>query len=351
MGSLRRVDQKKLERLLLAYRNAPMEFQATEYWNAYERAILDTLRELDLTQLRSGRYPVLATFGFLDQKYFRHPNLPRWKRAALYLLQRRVLRDRPILPYDTSTWTIRETAHRHCELLAELTGSKPVDGIEVSSFGSPSDVFEIGGRAYTMKFLSFYVRYCLANRHLQLQGNEVIVELGSGSGYQIEVLKKLYPDLTVLCFDLPAQLYLCEEYLSEALGSDRIVGTDATLEWSDLSQVRPGAVHFLGNWQAPLLQDLEFDVFWNAASFGEMEPSVVENYLSFVRGQAAWVYLLQARVGRETVGKNRVDERTTLDDYQRMLSGYELVEESDAWEAHKPLSEVGGYFQGVWRRA
>jgi hypothetical protein len=45
----------------------------------------------------------------------------------------------------------------------------------------------------------------------------------------------------------------------------------------------------------PLLSDLELDVFWNPASFGEMEPDVVENYLGYLKGDCGWIYLLQAR--------------------------------------------------------
>jgi len=58
------------------------------------------------------------------------------------------------------------------------------------------------------------------------------------------------------------------------------VATDSTLGWTDLSNITPGRVHLLGNWQMPTLREFQFDLFWNAASFGEMEPDVVENYLS-----------------------------------------------------------------------
>jgi hypothetical protein len=58
----------------------------------------------------------------------------------------------------------------------------------------------------------------------------------------------------------------------------------------------------------PLLSDLAFDVFWNAASFGEMEPDVVENYLGYLKGDCGWIYLLQARHSKETGGRTHVRE-------------------------------------------
>jgi putative sugar O-methyltransferase len=344
------VDQQRLERLYREYRKAPQEYQATSYWTAYEDSIFETLRGIDLSQLRSGRYPVLATFGFHDQKYIHHPNQRFWMTAILKLIQGYLIKDRPILPYQMSTGDIRDIAYHHCELVGSMSGSKPIGDVEVSTFGSPGDSFEVGGRKYTMSFLSYYLRYCFVNQHMRLRGDEVLVELGSGSGYQVEVLKKLYPNLTILCFDLPAQIYLCEAYLRGALGEDAIVGTDSTLEWTDLSGITPGRVHLLGNWQMPLLRALQFDLFWNAASFGEMEPDVVENYLSIVRGRAMWIYLLQARHGKETSGKNRVRKKVGFEDYQRFLSGYELCDQHAAWQAHRRLSDSGGYFEAIWKR-
>jgi putative sugar O-methyltransferase len=258
-----------------------------------------------------------------------------------------VIKDRAILPYGLQTSDIRETAYRHCELVAQLTDSAPISSIEASTFGNPQDVFEVGGRMYTMPFLSTYLRYCSAQKHISFKGDETVIELGSGSGYQIEILKKLYPNLTILCFDLPAQIYLCEEYLARALGPSRMIGTDETLKWEDLSGVKKGHVHFLGNWKFPLLRDFQFDVFWNAASFGEMEPDIVENYLGYVKGNARWIYLLQARHGKDTVGRAHVKKPISLADYKRFLTGYRLCEEHDAWRAHRRLR---GYFEALWMK-
>jgi hypothetical protein len=97
-----------------------------------------------------------------------------------------------------------------------------------------------------------------------------------------------------------------------------------------------------------MIKDIGIDVFWNAASFGEMEPEVVENYLSYVVGNAKWIYLLQARHGKETVGKTRVHRKTVFEDYVGYLSGYSLVDERDA---RKALGHMPGYFEGVWKRS
>jgi putative sugar O-methyltransferase len=343
-------DVQRLSNLLSAYRAAPEAFQATSYWEAYEKEILATIEALEPEKMRSGRYKILSTFGFNDTVYSWQGRQSAIGRATLRLFTALFSNIRDIAPYKVRVSDIRELAYHHCELMGELAGARPIDSIEVSTFGAPSDVFEISGRKYSMPFLNFYLRYCFAQRVISMAGDECIVELGSGSGYQVEVLKKLYPDMTILCFDLPAQIFLCETYLSEALGPDLLVGTETTRDWQDLSRLEKGKGHFFGNWQFPLLTDAPIDIFWNAASFGEMEPEVVENYLGYVKGNAKWIYLLQARHGKETTGKSHVRKATALDDYTRFLDGYTLCEERDAWHAHRKLKASGGYFEGVWKK-
>lgn len=340
----------KLTALLDAYHAAPSEFHATSYWTPYNSEIVKTIADLDIREIQSGKYPILATMGFGDFIYYYHPHSPFWQNAALKLIQGYLIKNRRILPYDLRISDIGEMAYRYCELLGQLTGAKPISELEMATIGNPADVFEIKGRKYSVHFLSYYVRYCFVHQQVGLTGNEIIVELGSGSGKQVEVLKKLYPGMTILCFDLPAQIYLCETYLTAVFGKDAVVGTDETLGWTDLSQVQKGRIHFLGNWQLPMARTIAFDGFWNAASFGEMEPEVVERYLSYIKGHARWVYLLQARQGKELNARNRVEKKTTFEDYDRFLSGYKLAHAQDAYEAHRRMSPSGGYFEAVWKR-
>jgi putative sugar O-methyltransferase len=44
-------------------------------------------------------------------------------------------------------------------------------------------------------------------------------------------------------------------------------------------------IFVFGNWKLPELKDFSYDLFWNSASFQEMEPDVVLNYLSYVNRQ------------------------------------------------------------------
>lgn len=305
---------------------------------------------MDADWIRSGRYPVLSSFGFNDIDFNYNRSWPAWLRFALRLFHARVLKNRAVLPYNIRKTDIQESAFRHCELLGRCCGAKSIRTVEMSTFGHPQDVFEAYGKKYSIHFLGYYQRYCFAHETIGFRGDETIVELGSGAGTQVELLKKVHPGLTVLCLDLPAQICLCETYLREALGREHVIGTEATLGWSDLSRLEKGRVHCFGNWQIPLLKNVQFDLFWNAASFGEMEPTVVRNYLGYILGGARWIYLLQARRGKETRGANRVLNPISFEDYKGLLTGYCLKGDQDAWQAHKRLSASGGYFEAVWAK-
>ena len=195
-----------------------------------------------------------------------------------------------------------------------------------------------------------YLRYCFVNRYFNFKGHEIIIELGSGASLQIELLKKLYPDLTILLFDLPAQLFLSNIFLKNSLGDKHIVSIEKTMEWVDLTKIEKGKVHYFGNWQFPILNDFQFDLFWNAASFGEMEPEIVKNYMKYVLGNAEMVFLLNARNGKEITGANIVKQQITFNDYKNLLPNYQLIEEEDAFYAYKKMNMSGGYFQGIWKK-
>ncbi len=69
-------------------------------------------------------------------------------------------------------------------------------------------------------------------------------------------------------------------------------------------------------------------------------------------GNCRAIYLLQARHGKEkeTNKSAGVETPITFADYSEMLTNFKLVKESDAFEAHRKMSQSGGYFQAVWER-
>lgn len=340
------MENSHLKKLLDAYKNSDNNFKATSYWASYETEIIKLLENIDLNQLRSGKYPILATFGFGDVVYTYHPNMPTLRKVILQFIHKIIIGNRGVLPYGNNLNTLKQMAIRNCVNYGKLSDAKSIESIEVSKFGNPKDIINHKGKNYTVAFLDYYFRYCFINKFVPLKGDEIIVELGSGSGYQVELLKKLYPDLTIICFDLPSQLYLCETYIKNALGASNVVSSEETIDWENLNMIEKGKIHFLGSWKFPILKDFPIDIFWNAASFGEMEPDIVQNYLSYILPTAKYIYLLQAQYGKETTGVTHVKNKITFENYSNYLNSFDLIASDDV---QKTFGVLPDYFQAVWK--
>ena len=338
----------KLDQLVEAYRAAPEIYQVGRYWKAYEDKVIEEVKKADLQQLRSGAYPIFGTFGFSESIYHYNQKMSLPVKLAKKAIRSLFITKRALLPYSLRLEDIRHMAFINCVNQGNIAGLKSIRDIETSRFGNPSDLFEMEGKQYTMQFLNFYLRLCFAQKHLQLQGDETIIELGTGSGFQTEILKKVFPDLTILCFDLPYTLTLCEEYMTQTFGKSEVVGSLETLSWQNLNSLKKGKIHMIGNWKFPIIKSMPHHVFWNAASFGEMEPHIVQNYLSYVLGSCSYVFLLQANKGKESTSNTGVQKPILFEDYMNYLDGYKLLEKADAYEAHRKMSQSGGYFQAVW---
>jgi hypothetical protein len=99
------------------------------------------------------------------------------------------------------------------------------------------------------------------------------------------MLAKLRPAATILCFDIMPQAYVANQYLKTVL-PDRVIsieqGIDLKLADGDIAPIQ-GKILVLPAWKMPEYQNVTIDLFWNAASFQEMEPDVVRNYLALVK--------------------------------------------------------------------
>ena len=180
----------------------------------------------------------------------------------------------------------------------------------------------------------------------------LVVELGSGSGKQVEVIKKLHPTTRFLLFDIPPQLYVCEQYLKTVFPG-QVVSYRETRDWSQLADPKPGQICILPNWKFPQTASTECDLFWNAASFQEMEPDVVANYLKYVRAAAKTVFLQEKMDGKElalTPGMHGVRKQTTLRDYEVGLEGFQRVDLSPCLLPLLSQRYLYGYYDSFWRK-
>ncbi len=217
-----------------------------------------------------------------------------------------------------------------------------------SLYGNPEDIIKVQGNYYTPQILEYFQNYIYCYPFISFEKIKVIVELGPGLGKQVEVLKKLYPHLTIILSDLPSQLYVCEQYLKSVFPQDVI----SYRETRHLETLRPesGKIYILGNWKFSLIEKVPVDLFWNAASFQEMEPDIVLNYLRYVNNSAHHVFLQERMTGKgiaKQKGKPGVLQKTTLEHYQKGLSGFQLV---DISPAVKNIGYKREYSNSFWKK-
>jgi hypothetical protein len=154
-------------------------------------------------------------------------------------------------------------------------------------------------------------------------------------------------------FDIPPQLYVCEQYL-KAVFPGQVVSYRETRDWSRLPAPERGQICILPNWKFPQLASSACDLFWNAASFQEMEPDVVANYLGRVKLAAKNVFLQEKMQGKEVAlkpGMHGVRKQTTLRDYEAGLEGFRRVDLSPCLVPVLAQSSLHGYYDSFWRKA
>ena len=80
-----------------------------------------------------------------------------------------------------------------------------------------------------------------------------------------------------------------------------------------------------------MISELTNNLFINCASFQEMEPDVVKNYLSFANQSSKSIYLQQEFNGKSeasSAGFPGVLKRTVISDYLEALSNFNCIDRS-----------------------
>jgi putative sugar O-methyltransferase len=336
-------DLPLLHRMLADSRAAPAIYQPTHYWASYERPVIAELRA-GLADFRGRSGNILSTFGATDPP----PQMLTTVRVEggrapvveqlISKLNDALAANEAALPDELRPTDVFDLGYSFC---LQQAGRSPhivsIDALEMSRVGNPYGYELSDGRFLTRSVLYYYMRYAYVAEHVDLSAIEVVVELGSGSGKQVEVLKKLHPHLTFVLCDLAPQLYIAERTLRAIFPND-VVSYDDTREGP--LELQPGKLHFVGNHRIEDLTASGPTLFWSAASFGEMEPDVVAHYGKVVSTFADDVYLCQGFGGKEVaVGDSPggVIEPVVWQHYVDAFSAYELVDRRAAHSGLKPL--------------
>lgn len=199
-----------------------------------------------------------------------------------------------------------------------------------SDVGQPIEHFEFEGRKFSRSSLNYLLGLALLKKHLGNDSLRTVLEIGAGFGTLGEVLATSGVDgLRYIDIDIPPTSFVAQHYLTEVLGAANVATYAQTRDQAEIEITSLPQASVLCSWQIEKLRG-QVDLFVNFISFQEMEPHIVQNYLSHVaRLGTRWVLLRNMREGKQKRGQGHwagVDTPILGDDYLSMLPGYELVE-------------------------
>lgn len=333
-------DPDLLRQMLADMADSVERYQPTSYWKEYQDQLLPVIAREGISRFRASESKVFSSFGvtqpphtlvgeFLEATGTTARSL---KGLWLSLVMRSSFYQKCLKQHAVTLKAFRHACF-HYAMKGDMEGR--LLSISDSGLGAPRDLFsppEANSQRYTLSFLRYFLYHQWLSERVDLSSVRHLLELGSGYGGQAEVLRKLRPGMKITLCDIPPQLYVCEQYLRSVFPGD-VTGYRETREMDrvDLAQTKP--ITILGTWQIERVVS-SFDLFLNCASFQEMEPEVVENYLSVLRPLVTrYIYLIESPDGQKITkrdGTRGVYRKTTLDHYKKFIPDFELICQEDA---------------------
>lgn len=186
---------------------------------------------------------------------------------------------------DSNIETDKEKIKNYYHSLIGNVGNSFYDAVAESCIGEPFTV-SINGRKVD------YNDLFLVNFSSQIKGFvprkacPVIVEIGAGYGGLAVKLKKLFPDATVVLFDLPEVNAIQHHYIKRNFNDSEILHFSEFK--SDTEQLNKETLQkydfvILPGWCIENLEEQVVDVFVNTRSMMEMDFSIIEYYFSNIQ--------------------------------------------------------------------
>jgi putative sugar O-methyltransferase len=351
-------DLALLDLMMNEMSKASAGFRATPYWEYYQSGTLEILRTNGLRDLRQISNPEITSFGCYEGALFGSASSLREMGLSepdidaiggfVQVLQK--YPSLPILPMGRSITDIIRLELRVLEMEAKLISPNAVSifDLDCSLAGNPLGKFRVDGNWYTQQLVSKYQVYLDCFRVFDLAEVDTVVEIGSGMGQQVEILRKLHPHLSFVLVDIPPQLYVAHQYLKTVFGDD-VVDYRETNRGS-LGELESGKLYFLGPWMLPSFETRGRTLLWNARSFQEMSEETVKGYYEIFRGFAHELFLMNRTKGFSKKFREDLQVSDIVDfDFYKNLFGehYEFIDVPE-WEN---LNNPTSYRPMAWRQA
>lgn len=291
-----------LDEMLADMSTADELYRPTQFWlNALQR-LAEGVSGEGLERFRSMDGPLsyfVPTYGF--PRYYASRGQFDELRATLDRLQLDDKRCSAHLERLLSGEAQAESDYR--VLLASDRDVPPfLSGFSESTVGDPLEQFSFDGRRFGRSSLNYLLGLAFLKHHCDTSGIRTVLEIGAGFGSLGEILLSderndcLYVDV-----DIPPTIHVATYYLASVFGEKAVLDYQAAramgvVDLADVSRSHKAAM--LATWQLPKVVG-KVDLFVNFISFQEMEPDVVQNYLSHMdRLGARYVLLRNLREGK-----------------------------------------------------
>jgi len=317
-----------LNQMMFDLKQADTLYQPTNYWAKYESKMLSELLNFGLKDFR--RKPpssIFSSFGAIDTSL--SPIMRIDEEGKTSKEEKKAFIDfvSKYVQVDLFYTSVNDATKYFYEYVKEKFEKQnlDLDLCPTSSYGNPERGLIINDSLWTMDHLQNCLLFLDSLKYIEI-GEGIFFDLGSGLGRIPEIVGKLYPDKTIIVCDIPPQLYVANQYLKSVFGN-RVVEYQENIEWIE------GKIIILPTWLMPKwLEDIEIEVFWNSASFCEMEPNIVGNYLELAKEGKTKYVCINALPNGAYLKKEQIDSGVIFpvtEDYYKyfMEEDYQLKAE------------------------
>jgi len=292
-------DLNLLEKMMADLEGAPDAYRPTNYWHHYQRSFLPELKFRGLKSFRRRQFSVLESFGAVDGIIQAAVRLRRSFRGAGKITRflNWLMRRSPFFKLEVADIDPRGVTPYFYFLVKEkfVRAGFDLDKCPTNALGDLEDMEEISGGAWSRTYLQYCSMFADSRAPHPLQAGFRDLRARARAGAKRAGFAQLLEGATFLLFDIPPQLYVANQYLKASFGP-RVIPYDQAVGLAPEGAGLPGQVRgkilMLPSWKLPEWSRVKIDLFWNSASFQEMEPNVVRNYLGLAAGMSPeWIYI------------------------------------------------------------
>ena len=298
-----------LDHMLMTTKTADELLRPTNYWSSYQKRLLSDLRSNGLHDFRGRKFSLFRSFGAvdIDPHPFVHLALPRGGGLASRIITR-TLEMLPGISLRLEGHSSRGLVEYGVWIARRAFAEKGINltPCQTDRIGNPLDVYEVDGELWSRAQLGDAMTYFDFESRIDIPKDGIVCELGPGMGRTAGIFASYNPEQTIILFDIPPQLYILNQYLKKRFGS-RVIPYETAVE-IDMSGKRSlpdelrGKIIILPTARMPDWSTLKIDLFWNCASFQEMEPNVVRNYLQMAKAMQPEAVFIAASPGGNYTG-------------------------------------------------